>query len=50
MPLQKDEEIKIFRRQGQETQIFDFNYDAVSQGEELDQNITLERGDVIVVR
>ena len=46
----KDEEIKIFRRQGQETQIFDFNYDAVSQGEELDQNITLERGDVIVVR
>lgn len=46
----KDDEIKIFRKQGQETQIFEFDYDAVSRGEELDQNITLERGDVIVVR
>ncbi|PIE62841.1 MAG: sugar transporter [Desulfobacter postgatei] len=46
----KDDEIKIFRKQGQMTQIFEFDYDAVSQGEELDQNITLERGDVIVVR
>nr|WP_320016141.1 polysaccharide biosynthesis/export family protein [uncultured Desulfobacter sp.] len=46
----RDDEIKIFRKQGQETQIFEFDYDAVSQGEELDQNITLERGDVIVVR
>ena len=46
----KDNEIKIFRKQGSKTQIFKFDYDAVSQGKDLEQNITLERGDVIVVR
>lgn len=46
----KDDEIKIFRKQGKQTQIFQFDYDAVSKGEALEQNITLKRGDVIVVR
>jgi len=30
--------------------IFNFNYKEVSQGENLNQNIMLQRGDVIVVR
>ncbi|MCG8615356.1 MAG: polysaccharide export protein [Desulfobacterales bacterium] len=49
-PFAKEKEIKVFRKQGGENLIFDFNYDAVSQGRELAQNITLQRGDVIVVR
>lgn len=49
-PFAKEKEIRVFRKQGKETQIFDFNYDAVSEGENLEQNIMLQRGDVIVVR
>lgn len=41
--------IKIFRKDGGRRTDFDFNYDAVSRGENLAQNIGLIRGDVIVV-
>ena len=41
--------VKIFRERGEDTKIFEFDYDAVSKGEELESNIQLERGDVIVV-
>ncbi len=41
--------IRIFRRSADETDILYFNYNDVSEGENLDQNIPLERGDVIVV-
>ena len=45
----KRSKIKIFRQEGGETKIYKFNYDEVSSGEELEQNIVLKRGDVIVV-
>lgn len=49
-PFAREKEIAIFRKTRSETRIFNFNYEEVSQGEKLDQNIMLERGDVIVVR
>ena len=42
-------QIKVFRKQGGKTQIFDFDYDDVTDGKKLEQNIQLVRGDVIVV-
>jgi polysaccharide export outer membrane protein len=48
-PFAKNDEIKIFRRKGDFTNIFEFNYDEVAAGKNLQQNIQLERGDVIVV-
>ena len=45
----KKDEIKIFRQKDGKTVIFDFDYDDVSEGKNLDQNIQLERGDIIVV-
>lgn len=41
--------VRIFRETRSGTKIFDFNYDDVSEGKDLSQNIGLERGDVIVV-
>jgi polysaccharide export outer membrane protein len=41
--------IRIFRREGDRTRIFDFDYDKVTRGKMLEQNIILERGDTIVV-
>ena len=49
-PFAKEKEIGIFRKRDGETISFNFNYDEVSQGLNLEQNIMLERGDVIVVR
>jgi polysaccharide export outer membrane protein len=48
-PFAKRGKIKVFRSVGIQTKIFDFDYDDVSKGEMLEQNIVLERGDVIVV-
>jgi polysaccharide export outer membrane protein len=48
-PFAKRNRIKIFRHGGVETRVFQFRYDDVSKGENLEQNIMLKRGDVIVV-
>ncbi len=48
-PQSKKGTIKIFRREGNNTRIFNFEYDGVVSGKDLDQNIMLRRGDVIVV-
>jgi polysaccharide export outer membrane protein len=48
-PFAKRDKIKIFRREGAKTTIFRFKYDEVVEGAELDQNIILQRGDVVVV-
>lgn len=48
-PFAKKDQIKIFRKTGDATDIFKFNYDEVADGENLQQNILLKRGDVIVV-
>ena len=41
--------IKIFRKQGETTRLLEFRYDDVTAGKRLEQNIDLQRGDVIVV-
>lgn len=41
--------IRVFRRDGNQTEIMNFNYNDVSVGKSLEQNIMLNRGDVIVV-
>jgi len=41
--------IRVFRQAGNKTSIMNFNYNDVSSGKNLEQNIMLERGDVIVV-
>ena len=48
-PFAKRGKIKIFRKQGEKTKIFDFDYDDLAKGENLAQNIILQRGDVILV-
>ena len=48
-PFADTKNIRVFRKAGSKTQIMDFNYNEVSTGKSLDQNIMLERGDVIVV-
>lgn len=48
-PFAKSGSIKIFRETGEETRTMAFDYGNVSKGENLEQNIVLERGDVIVV-
>jgi len=45
----KRNKIKIFRGIKGKTQILPFEYDRVTEGENLDQNVRLERGDVVVV-
>ncbi|HTZ40367.1 MAG TPA: polysaccharide biosynthesis/export family protein [Syntrophales bacterium] len=48
-PFAKRNQIKVFRQEGARTTILKFSYDDVTDGEKLEQNITLKRGDVIVV-
>ncbi|MCP4694052.1 MAG: polysaccharide export protein [Desulfobacterales bacterium] len=48
-PFAKRNRIKIFRETKDGTRIFNFSYDDVCDGVGLEQNIRLERGDVIVV-
>jgi polysaccharide export outer membrane protein len=48
-PFAKRGDIRIFREAGGGTKVLYFDYDKVSAGEEIRQNIKLRRGDVIVV-
>lgn len=48
-PFAKRNKIKIFREETDQTLIFDFPYDDISQGEQLALNIEMKRGDVMVV-
>lgn len=43
-------QVRIFREKNDQTKIFSFDYDKISKGNNLEQNIFLQRGDVIVVR
>ena len=42
-------DIKVFRNEAGSTRILEFDYDDVAEGKNLEQNIILQRGDVIVV-
>ena len=48
-PFAKRDRITIMREEGEKTTILPFNYDEVAVGENLQQNIRLRRGDVVVV-
>jgi polysaccharide export outer membrane protein len=48
-PFAKRNSIKIFREEPDRTLIFEFPYDDISQGEHLEYNIGMKRGDVMVV-
>lgn len=48
-PFAEGDKIKIFRKQGNATEIIRYDYDDVVKGKELAQNVLLMRGDVIVV-
>ena len=45
----KRNKIKIFREENGKTDIFQFKYDDVTEDENLEQNIELKRGDIIVI-
>ena len=48
-PFAKSSKIQIFRKEDGQDQAFPFDYDDVSKGKNLKQNIWLKRGDVVVV-
>jgi polysaccharide export outer membrane protein len=48
-PFAKKNNIRVFRREGAATNSYRFRYDDVVEGEHLEDNIVLHRGDVIVV-
>lgn len=41
--------VRVFRRQGGKTLVFPFDYDEVAEGRHLENNIELQRGDVVIV-
>lgn len=45
----KRNRIKVYRRENNTTTIIPFEYDEVVEGKQLEQNIRLKRGDVVVV-
>jgi polysaccharide export outer membrane protein len=48
-PFASENDIRVVRRIRGEQLVFQFRYGDVRKGKELDQNIILERGDVVVV-
>lgn len=48
-PFAKRDKITVMREEAGDTGIYKFNYDEVAAGENLQQNIRLRRGDVVVV-
>lgn len=48
-PFAKKDNIRVFRQEGPSTNSFRFRYDDVVEGKHLEDNIVLQRGDVIVV-
>ena len=45
-----EKDIRIFRKTKNQTLVIPFNYRAVTDGNRLEENIVLQRGDVIVVK
>jgi polysaccharide export outer membrane protein len=48
-PFADQKDIIILRNKGGKTQKISFNYSKVAKGQALEQNIKLERGDVVIV-
>jgi len=49
-PFANAKDLKVLRRTGANQTVFKFNYDEVSTGLKLEQNMLLDAGDVVVVR
>ena len=45
-----EKDIRIFRKTENQTMVIPFNYRDVTEGNQLEENIVLQRGDVIVVK
>lgn len=43
------DDIKVYRDEGGQTTIYEFDYEEVTRGKQLTQNIKLQRGDVVVI-
>jgi polysaccharide export outer membrane protein len=48
-PFAAENDIKVLRKQGGRDLVFPFNYSEIRKGNNLEQNITLKGGDVVVV-
>ena len=48
-PFASENDIKIIRRENGDQRVFMFRYGDVQKGRDLNQNILLERGDVVMV-
>lgn len=48
-PFAKESDIRILRKQGGREQVIPFDYSAVKKGRNLEQNIQLKAGDVVMV-
>jgi polysaccharide biosynthesis/export protein len=48
-PYAAENDIRVMRRSRGEQQVFQFRYGDIRKGKELEQNIILERGDVVMV-
>jgi polysaccharide export outer membrane protein len=48
-PFAEIEDIKVFRQEKDRTLVYSFRYSQVVSGHNLDDNLLLKRGDVIVV-
>ncbi len=48
-PYAKKNFIRILRKEGDETVTYRFKFSQIARGKQLEQNITLQRGDVIIV-
>lgn len=48
-PFANTSDIRIIRREGGREVVYEFNYDQVKKGRELEQNILLQADDVVVV-
>jgi len=48
-PFAKRKKIKILRAEAEGTKTFLFNYDDIADGKHMEQNIWLQKGDVVVV-
>ena len=48
-PFARRDKIRIFRQDGDKTEVLPFRYSDVAESRNLEQNIRLRRGDVIVV-
>ncbi len=44
-----EDSIKIIRKENNQTRSFPFEYDRIIKGEKLEQNIQLQRGDVVLI-